>query len=414
MTAINVHVELDGDTVDVGYAMLTPRGGLGVETRFAYDREYLARPNAYPIDPQLTLDDAPHVFSGVPLAILDASPDAWGRMLLDEDERQRALDANEDPRPLTDADYLFGVSDLTRQGALRFTRSGEETFQSTSGAVPRLIELADLLSAADKAADQHDWDAIKQLLEAGSGALGGARAKAAVIDDGDLWIAKFPMTNDTTDVPLWEMTALDVAEQAGLDVPDRRLIDVGGRKVLLIRRFDRSAGHRVGYISARTMLGAKDPGARRDYRELAEVLRTYSNHVVRDLEMLWRQAAVSAFMNNTDNHLRNYGFIRDNNGWSLSPVFDLDPNPKDAVLFHTPICHASYRSGAVSGLTRLAESCGISPARTSTLFQEAYQSFRDWRTIATSHGAKNDEISAFQSVLPKIYPDIEAAIEVAR
>lgn len=179
-------------------------------------------------------------------------------------------------------------------------------------------------------------DEVKCLLDAGSSTLGGARPKATVDDGGDFYIAKFPAPGDDHDVMAWEKTALDLAASCGLTVPDSRLVRMGGEAVLLTRRFDRDGGGRLPYLSAMSLLGARD-GEARDYIEVAEALASFVGDPGRDLEELFGRVAFSIAVNNTDDHLRNHGFLRAGGRWRLSPAFDVNPNPDDCAQRATAV-----------------------------------------------------------------------------
>ncbi|WP_233204582.1 type II toxin-antitoxin system HipA family toxin [Cryobacterium sp. Y62] len=174
-----------------------------------------------------------------------------------------------------------------------------------------------------------DDDALRLLLGAGS-SIGGARPKAAVVNgQGDLLMAKFPrVSSDEWDVMAWEHLSLTLASRAGISTPRNELMSVAGRNVLLLNRFDRQGSRRIGYASAMTMLEAVD-GERRSYLEIAEIIEQTSPSATNELNELWRRIAFSVLISNTDDHLRNHGFLRsDSEGsWNLSPVFDLNPNP---------------------------------------------------------------------------------------
>jgi serine/threonine-protein kinase HipA len=188
--------------------------------------------------------------------------------------------------------------------------------------MPRLLHAVDHLGAEGTL----DPD-LKDLIAAGS-SLGGARPKAAVIDrSGRLAIAKFPRSgSDDWDMPGWEELELGLARRAGIDVAESELVQVGGRRVLVVDRFDRQDGQRTGFASALTMLEAAD-GERRSYLEIAEVIERHSSRPAADLRELYRRIVFSILTSNTDDHLRNHGFLRHRRGWVLSPAYDLNPNP---------------------------------------------------------------------------------------
>ena len=276
MTTIEIVSDVNSSHRLVGQAHVTRSRGQ-VSTTFLYDPTYLAD-GGMNIDPALSLVPGAQYQSGLIGAFADSAPDRWGRNLIRKAERSRARDEGRVPRQLDDLDFLLGVSDDTRQGALRFRASGSDEFLGEPSRVPRLVALPELLHASDElASDDDPSDAVKRLLDTGTTGLGGARPKASVrLDDGGLAIAKFPHSSDSWDVMAWEATALDLLETAGVRTPQHQLTQVGNRSILILRRFDRTRdGSRIGYISAMTATGSSD-GDQKDYADLAEAIRDLS------------------------------------------------------------------------------------------------------------------------------------------
>ncbi|MFG1911778.1 type II toxin-antitoxin system HipA family toxin [Kribbella sp. NPDC048928] len=301
---------------------------------------------------------------------------------------------------MSDVDYLLGVSDLTRQGALRFRSSPDGPYLDPDLTVPKLVELPRLLQAADAAArDPDDLSAVKDLLDAGSGSLGGARPKASVRDQERLYIAKFPHPGDEWDVISWEKTTLDLAERSGIEVPSRRLTSIAGRSVLVLERFDREAQNRVGYMSAMTMVQGTD-GTPGDYLEVAETLTEYGSQVGEDLRQLWRRIAFSVAVHNTDDHLRNHGFLRDGRaGWRLSPAFDLNPNPDVGAQRVTGIGGAYRREDELTGLMSYADSFRLTPNEACRVLRDVLDGTAAWREVAMSNGVPGREVPRFEDAL---------------
>ncbi|WP_020385579.1 type II toxin-antitoxin system HipA family toxin [Kribbella catacumbae] len=390
-----VAADLDGQTVEVGSAYFTRRNNV-TTTAFRYDEEYLARPGAYTIDPSMPLLEGNHTVGGLPGAFADCSPDRWGKNLIAKMVRLKALRDSRTAPSVSEVDYLLGVSDLTRQGALRFRTERDGSFLDPDLTVPKLVELPRLLHAADAVeADVDDLAAIKDLLDAGSGSLGGARPKASVRDGQRLLIAKFPHHNDEWDVMGWEKTALDLAERAGIETPTRRLVPVGGRNVLVLDRFDRNGVHRIGYISAMTMVGGRD-GVPGDYLEVAETLTEFGSQTTRDLQQLWRRIVFSVAIHNTDDHLRNHGFLRAGpSGWKLSPVFDVNPNPDAGAQRVTGIGGATRQADEVEGLTAYASSFRVGVGDAKEIVREVLDATSEWRQVATGNGVSPGELPRF-------------------
>lgn len=366
----------------------------GVESAsFSYDERYLARPGAYALDPSLPLKTGTqHTPTGRRLfgAFADSAPDRWGRTLVTRAEHRRARDAGVATRSMGEIDYLLGVRDDLRQGALRFRGNESGRFLATEDTgVPQLTELPELLSLAELAeSDTAVYQEIKRLVRAGS-SLGGARPKVHVLDTGgQIAIAKFPSSNaDTWNVMAWEKTALDLAQAAGVRVPDSRLMRVGGRHVLVVDRFDRTPdGGRVGYVSAMTMLGADD-GDERSYLEIAEVIEERSDATSAELIELWRRMAFSVLISNTDDHLRNHGFLHSHGEvWKLAPAFDVNPNPEPGTKYLATAIDEQDTEASVDLLLEVAAYFRLDETRAVAVLSEVAGAVADWRLVAAGHG----------------------------
>lgn len=410
MSHIRTYVEVNGATEEVGDAYFTFRRGRLTAT-FSYDRSYLGRPGAYAIDPGLSLTAGswplPH---GLPGAFSDAAPDRWGRNLIAKRLRAQAA-AERRPAPtVDDRDYLLGVSDETRQGALRFKTDAGEEFQHPAPDVPKLIALPSLMHAANAVArDEPDnMEAIKTLLDAGTGSLGGARPKASVKDGDRLLIAKFAHHADEWAVIAWEKSALDLAESAGISVPVRQLVGVEGSPVLLLERFDRKGAERIGYASAMTLLEAQD-GQSHDYTEMAEVIPEHGSSTAGDLRQLWRRIAFSIAIHNTDDHLRNHGFLRRRSGWALAPAFDVNPNPDLAAQRVTSIGGASTPSDEVDALLLYSESFDLTNAQARSVLREVVDAVANWAAVARRNGVADAEIARFERTLTRTIEVVRTA-----
>jgi len=302
---------------------------------FEYDRAWLGDPARFSLEPALTVGPGPfHTSADKPLfgAIGDSAPDRWGRVLMRRAERRRAERAREKPRTLTEIDYLLMVNDEARQGALRFARAAGGPFlaENDDHPIPPLVDLPRLLAAAERVGREDDTDEDLRLLLAPGSSLGGARPKASVrTQRGQLAIAKFPHRDDEIDTVRWEAVALTLARKAGIAVPAWRLEVVGKQVALLSDRFDRRNGQRIPFLSAMSMIGAIDHETR-SYLEFVDALRQYGATPKSDMHELWRRIAFSILISNTDDHLRNHGFLyQDTAGWCLAPAYDLNPVPID-------------------------------------------------------------------------------------
>lgn len=274
----------------------------------------------------------------------DCLPDRWGRKLLKRKEEILAIKENRDARDLTELDFLIGVNDESRMGGLRFKYADSQNFISETDLynVPPLETLRKLEQASIEFEKSHLQDDkwLQILLEPGS-SLGGARPKATVKDEMEqLWIAKFPSNHDDYNIGAWEKTTIDLAKLAGLNTPETMLKDFSAKgSTFLTKRFDRQYNNknckRIHYASALTLLGKTDGANYEDgssYLEMADFIKTYSIQPDKDLEELWSRIVFSILVSNTDDHLRNHDFILTENGWKLSPLFDVNPNPRGKQL----------------------------------------------------------------------------------
>jgi len=311
------------------------RGDRG-SVRFSYEPGWLKVAHAFPLDPELDLT-AGEFFPGDSNfgVFMDSCPDRWGQILMKRREAVEAKEEGRTPITLGPWEFLLGVQDCTRMGALRFSRPGEQLFLADEAlSAPPVTKIAELQSIAFELTrkKQDDPDKIKEWLKvlvAPGSSLGGARPKANLIDeDGSLWIAKFPSADDDYDVALWEKLLQDLAPRCGITVPDARLMQIGnGYHTFLVKRFDRHGGNRRFFASAMTMLGHVDTEDA-SYLDLAEFLATYgeTDSIGHDLEELFTRVVFNVATANRDDHLRNHGFIRSPAGWRLAPAFDMNPS----------------------------------------------------------------------------------------
>lgn len=384
MTTIRVHVDTPTGTAPVGTARITRARGVDT-TEFTYDGGFLAGPG-WAVSTDLPVHTGGLIVEGLPGALDDSAPDTWGRNLITRRLGSLARDAGHVAPTPTEVDYLLGVNDLTRQGALRFCLGDDGAFLAESGDVPRLLELETLLEATRQVANGEDTDtAVSTLLAAGSGSLGGARPKASVVDGDTLYVAKFPHRDDRWDVMRWEATALDLAATCGLRTPPHRLLRVGNDPVLLVERFDRAGRDRIPYLSARSLIGAHDLGSH-DYLELVDGLTEHGSDVSADLVELWRRIAFSVAINNTDDHLRNHAVLRTSGGWTLSPIFDVNPDPNPSAERVTSVAGATAAAGCLQALFDVASSFGLDRAAAEQLWRDLLETTAPWRRFASHHG----------------------------
>ena len=311
----------------------------GESYSFEYDREWLKKTSL-----KITLDPELMPYSGrqYPFGkaifglFSDSSPDRWGRVLMNKRERILAGKEGRKPAKLYDSDYLLGVYDETRLGGIRFKTEPNGAFLSDDKetAAPPWASLRTLEEASrnfenEDTALSEKW--LNQLIRPGS-SLGGARPKATVIDPNEqLWIAKFPSKNDENDSGAWEMVTHDLAELCGLHVPEAKLEKFSKLgSTYLVKRFDRILNKRVHFASAMTLLGKTDGASAADgtsYLDIAAFIKSYGAQPKQDLIELWKRIVFNMAVSNTDDHLRNHAFIFTENGWRLSPLYDVNPVP---------------------------------------------------------------------------------------
>lgn len=408
---ILVYVDLEGICHLVG--RLWARRNRGRESAsFAYDPAWLANPARFPLEPALILGAGPqHAQQGRALfgAFGDSAPDRWGRNLIKREDRRRAQAEGVAARMLGEADFLLGVSDIARQGALRFKEAEDGPFLADGDhrTVPPLIRLGELLHAAMRIAADDDRDDrdddgdddLRLLLAPGS-SLGGARAKASVLDnDGQLSIAKFPQLDDPYPVMQWEAVALDLAHRAGIHVPTWRLENVADRTALLLHRFDRQGDVRIPYLSGMSMLGAAD-NEEHSYLEIIDAIRQYGAVPQEDCAQLWRRIVFNILIANTDDHLRNHGFLYapGGGGWRLSPAFDMNPTPLDVRprILSLAIDEADD-TGDVQVALGMARQCGLRPNEAQAILAEVEAAVAQWRDVAARYGLSAREIDRMAS-----------------
>lgn len=304
---------------------------------FAYDKEWVTKGLAQNLDPDLQFYSGPQYLAkgkdnfGL---FMDSSPDRWGKTLMDRREAIAAREEGRKPRKLFEEDYLLGVYDAHRMGGLRFKVEGNENFQHENkglAAPPwtslKELEQASLALEKDMLNDDLAKKWINMLIAPGA-SLGGARPKASVLDEkGHLWIAKFPSIKDTHNVGAWEMVVNELAQKAGINIAEGMIRQYNSdNNTFLSQRFDRTGkGERIHFASAMTLLGQSDGATGVSYLQLAEFIMQQGAAVAPDLEQLWRRIVFYIAIKNTDDHLRNHGFLLTGNGWQLSPAYDVNP-----------------------------------------------------------------------------------------
>lgn len=325
----------------MGVLHITPARGKEIFS-FDYDHDWIKNNSRYPLDPSLQL------VRGLQYAalgqenfglFLDSSPDRWGRVLMRRREAQLAREEGRKERQLLESDYLLGVYDEHRMGALRFRKDlnspfldNNKTYASPPWGSIRELEKASLeleKQDVEKSPSYSKW--LSMLIIPGS-SLGGARPKASIVDNqGHPWIAKFPSAYDENDIGAWEMVVNNLARKAGINIPEAMVRQFNSQHhTFLSKRFDRVAGERKHFASAMTLLQRKDgddASTGVSYLEIAEFIIQNGSQPACDLEQLWRRIVFNICVSNVDDHLRNHGFLLDQNGWRLSPAYDMNPDP---------------------------------------------------------------------------------------
>ena len=308
---------------------------------FEYSQEWLSSGNAQNIDPDLQLFSGPQYLKEEKRnfsIFLDSSPDRWGRVLMQRREAIVARAENRKANSLLEIDYLLGVYDEHRMGAIRFKEceggiflNDNKEFATPPWTSIRDLEYASLQIEKSDNLDNPEYIKWMNLLIAPGSSLGGARPKAGVLDtENNLWIAKFPSANDNRDIGAWEMVVNDLAKQADINISVAMVRKFTTKyHTFLTKRFDRAAAReRIHFASAMTLLGYTDGASFQDgvsYLALAEFIIKHGARVDLDLEELWRRIVFNICVSNTDDHLRNHGFLLTKKGWILSPAYDMNP-----------------------------------------------------------------------------------------
>jgi serine/threonine-protein kinase HipA len=405
---ILIYVDLENTPIKVGKLWSRYRQGRETMT-FEYDHQWLQHPRRFSLDPALKLDAGSfHALADKPLfgAIDDSAPDRWGRLLMRRAERKQAEQEKRATRTLREIDFLLMVDDEGRQGALRFKKEEQGPFLTTyqKHHIPPLISVGKLLTAANHVLRESDTEEDLRLLLGPGSSLGGARPKASVRDkDGQLAIAKFPKQDDELNTIAWEAVALSLASQAGIEVPQWRLETVARQQILLSRRFDRKKNIRIPFLSAMSVLSAKDNDMH-SYLEIADAIRQMSISPIEDLRALWRRIVFNILISNVDDHLRNHAFLYSGSaGWRLSPAYDLNPIPIDIKprVLSTAI-DLTDPSASVDLAIDVAHYFSLDSDQAKTILKEVGSVTAKWHKEASKYKIKKAEIdrmaSAFEHV----------------
>ena len=374
---------------------------------FEYDKNWIKTGFAQILDPNLGFFEGPQYPKENQAnfgLFLDSSPDRWGRLLMRRREEQLAREEKREKRMHLESDYLLGVYDRHRMGALRFRKlvtgpflDNNQEMASPPWVALRDLEYASLQLEKDHAEEQKDYAKWLRMLIAPGGSLGGARPKANVVDPkGHPWIAKFPSGQDDFNIGKWEFLVHQLAKQAKINVPMVECKKFSGKHdTFLAKRFDRtSKGARIHFASAMTMLNRSDGDGAAEgvsYLDLADFLIQQGAQTGLDLEELWRRIVFNICVSNVDDHLRNHGFLLTERGWILSPAYDMNPSETGNGLK----LNVSKDDNAqdLDLAKDVAKFFRIKPPRALEIMKEVVDAVKHWRKQATELGIPKKEIS---------------------
>jgi serine/threonine-protein kinase HipA len=368
---------------------------------FDYDKSWINSKQQQLLDPDIQF------YSGAQFPnnkenfgiFLDSMPDSWGRTLMKRRATQQSRERNEKPKTLYDIDYLLGVYDKSRMGALRFKIDTEGPFLDDNNKTPTppWSSIRELQYAADNFEKDEDNDKVKKwlnILMAPGSSLGGARPKANILDENnELWIAKFPSKNDTIDKGAWEFLAYQLAIGSGIAMTTCKIQKIAGNySTFFTKRFDRENEERIHFASAMTMTGNNEDTIRErpaSYLDIAEFIQTYGANIEESLHQLWRRIIFNIAISNTDDHLRNHGFILTAEGWILSPAYDLNPSiDKNGLSLNIDMSDNSLDfdiAKSVGDFFRLDEN------QMENIIAEVLFSVRNWESVAEGIGISRTE-----------------------
>ncbi|HCS20228.1 MAG TPA: toxin HipA [Bacteroidetes bacterium] len=369
---------------------------------FEYEETWLQSEYAQVLDPDLEMYSGPHYLNDGKSnfgLFLDSSPDRWGRILMRGREAALARKEKRPEQNLYETDYLLGLYDGHRMGGLRFRLEPGGPFLDNNktmasppwSSIRELEEISLRLEHEDVINDPDYLNWLNMLVAPGS-SLGGARPKASIIDkEGQLWIAKFPSTNDKMDIGAWEMVTSELARAAGISMSENIAKKFSSKHhTYLTKRFDRtSSGERIHFSSAMTMLGYTDGQEGASYLDLVDFITSHGADVDADLEELWRRIVFNICVSNTDDHLRNHGFILSPKGWTLSPAYDLNPVETGTGLSLN--ISESDNSLDLQLAMQVSSFFRLSENRANEIIKEVLVAVKGWRDLAKNLGIPNSE-----------------------
>ncbi len=411
---IYVYIDIKGSCKFVG--RLWHHYNKGRESSsFEYDRNWLKDPEHFALEPALMLTDGKyHTEKGLNIfgSLGDSAPDRWGRILMKRAQLNKAFQEDCAPKTLSEIDYLLMVNDKLRQGALRFSLSKDGPFLSDSeDSIPPIIELTRLINASENIINSTESNEDLLLLVAPGSSLGGARPKSCVINkDGILSIAKFPRKDDYTCVEAWESVALTIAKQAGITVPEWRYENILNKPVIIENRFDRKGEHRIPFLSAMSMIGARDNEIDHSYLEIVEAIHRNGSKVNEDLKELFKRISLNILISNTDDHLRNHGFLYDNKGWFLSPVYDINPVPTHEKSRYLSLnINLDNNRASIDTILSISDEFRLKNHEAKEVIKSIAVSASQWRLIAKNHHIHSGEIEKMSSAFE--HDDLQKSLQ---
>jgi serine/threonine-protein kinase HipA len=368
---------------------------------FEYDKNWIKSKQQMLLDPDIQFYSGPQFPNnkenfGI---FLDSMPDTWGRTLMKRRINQYAKEKGEKARTLYDIDYLLGVYDESRMGALRFKTEADGPFldNNNTSPTPPWSSIRELQHAAKMLENDDDNNEVQKwlsILMAPGSSLGGARPKANILDEKkELWIAKFPSKNDTIDKGAWEMLAYKLGVKAGINMAPCKIEKIAGNyNTFFTKRFDRENGERIHFASAMTMTGNSEDTIRDNtpsYLDIADFIQNYGVKINENLQQLWRRIIFNIAISNTDDHLRNHGFILTDEGWILSPAYDINPSiDKDGLALNIDTHNNELDFN-------LAKSVGeyfrLNSVQMDQIIDEVVKAVSHWKVIAKKIGISRAE-----------------------
>lgn len=409
-TDIYVYADWQGLTEPHLIGILSAQAAKGRKAfSFEYSKEWIKSKQRMLLDPDIQFyggSQFPNDKENFGI-FLDSMPDTWGRTLMKRRAAQDAAEKGERAKTLCEVDYLLGVLDESRMGALRFKTAFNGPFldNNAQSPTPPWSSIGELQEAVNNIENETANDAVKKwlaILIAPGSSLGGARPKANIIDQHkNLWIAKFPAKNDTIDKAAWEYLAYQLALKAGIIMSECKIQKIAGNHhTFFTKRFDRDKEQRIHFASAMTMTGNNEDTIRDNpasYLELAEFIQNYGAQVDKNLEQLWRRIVFNVAISNTDDHLRNHGFILTDKGWVLSPAYDINPSiDKDGLALNIDMDNNALDYDLVK---RVGEFFRLEKSQMDRIIEDVITVVKTWKQVAKTIGISNSE----QNIMAKAF-----------